>query len=169
MGERRGDDGHVRLSSGGITRIFTSDECQFRVHPCNIELDKVYSFRSPVSAGDQQPGFKLEAPGGVRTLHLHYQYVMRGALSHARVPSASDPPPENDICNPDIYWKMFFPNGGQNPDGAGEIASCNFTYTIFVCQSLYTEPPPTGYMISIGHFHPPKGSDALQVNILAKL
>lgn len=149
-GDKGDDERHIQPSLGGITRIFTNDECSFWLHPCNIELGKVYGFRS--SSLGQQPGFKLEV--GARTVHLHYQYV-RGAL----VTGDSDPPPEKDICNPNIYWELLFPHGPSLAvSGAPqvEIPSCNFIYKVFVPQGF--SQTTTGFMISIRQFFPPKGS-----------
>jgi hypothetical protein len=84
---------------------------------------------------------------------------VRGSLLQTRVAGASLPAPEGDICNPDIYWQIFFPDGSQGlGHGGGEVPACNFVYEISGRRPGDTVPP-IAYMISIRHFHPPKGSD----------
>ena len=144
---------------GTISRAFSGEECQFWVlrpkipggfpaHTCDVELNKIYAFvGSNPGGGNDQPGFKVDLPSGVRTIYLHYRYV-RGPLRTERPPDLAS---NQDTCTPNIYWETYYANGGTDSRGGEDLDACDFVYPI-TFRYNNEDPPPLGFMVSIRDF-----------------
>jgi hypothetical protein len=153
MGE--GNDDLFGYGHGVITRTFSSGECDFWAHPCNIEINKIYAFRASQDVANDQPGFKFVVPNGVWRVRVRYQYV-RGMLHNWRVVGTPEQAPKEDHCFPNFFWKAYYPDGSVYDLNQAEIMSCNVAYDISGRPS--DSVPPIGYMVAIRQFSTPMDS-----------